>query len=267
MRRVEWLESGGDVGEVVTAGETAQGDVDRSAAIFVGRAVLRRHATTLRLRRQRPHALPIASVSVGRNGTSRMHTGSVHVWYRRGSRTSRTERPNAGGTALRRCPEGLTTAWSDAEVGHRVANGRVCKERHFPDARDVGPSSSDCDFPSTRSRADDLQTLSPCCGDVHYLRTRPDQDWYLLEITASSRCIAGRLGANLHARAGHRGYVSREPRDDHLDRERSVAVVDHGSTDDGGPYRLGGGSRTDCVVCSTPSGHCQMVGHVDRDRA
>ena len=68
VRRVEWLESGGDVGEVVTARDTAQGDVDHSAAIFVGRAVLRRHATTLRLRRQRPHALPIASVSVGRNG-------------------------------------------------------------------------------------------------------------------------------------------------------------------------------------------------------
>jgi hypothetical protein len=41
--RMKWLESGGDVAEVVTAGKTAQCDVDREVAVFVGWAV-RRHA-------------------------------------------------------------------------------------------------------------------------------------------------------------------------------------------------------------------------------
>jgi hypothetical protein len=53
---MEWLESGGDIAEIVTAGKTAQGYLDRSVAVFIGRAVLRRrpYRTTLRLRRQRP---------------------------------------------------------------------------------------------------------------------------------------------------------------------------------------------------------------------
>ena len=43
VARMEWLEWGGDGTEVVPAGKTAQSDVDRSVAVLVGRAVLRRH--------------------------------------------------------------------------------------------------------------------------------------------------------------------------------------------------------------------------------
>ena len=42
--RVQWLESRRDVAEIVTAGEAAQGDVDRLVAVILGWAVPRRHA-------------------------------------------------------------------------------------------------------------------------------------------------------------------------------------------------------------------------------
>jgi hypothetical protein len=105
--RVQWLESPRDVAEIVTAGEAAQGDYNRSVAVFLRWAVPRRHADHATTHPADDIVLAIAS---GRGGGERHFDDALT-----------TTRMNVSGRAIRL----------------RFPIGRGRRDRHFADASKV----------------------------------------------------------------------------------------------------------------------------------
>jgi Electron transfer DM13 len=133
--RVQWLESPRDVAEIVTAGEAAQGDYNRSVAVFLRWAVPRRHADHATTHPADDIVLAIAS---GRGGGDRhieeAATGGprafegARIGHRgRGLRRDRPRHDRSGRGAARRRRYAVRPAWRTST--HPTVRASSCTSR------------------------------------------------------------------------------------------------------------------------------------------